>query len=229
MTDTVQALTFDAAGTLIETAEPVSDVYARVAGAYGIDMQASAIASAFRRAFTQTPAPAFSSSSLEQRDTLERMWWRGLVEKVFAQHTENKNFATMFDELYSYYALGTAWRLCPDAKEVLTQLHNRKIKVAVLSNFDSRLVNILKALDVADFFDAIVYSTLVGAAKPDAKIFLAAMAALGVEAKDTLHVGDDRIADYEGARACGMHALLISDDDNLSDTIPGLRHVLERL
>lgn len=229
MTETVHAVTFDAAGTLIETAEPVSNVYARVARAHGINMPATAIASAFRSAFAQTPAPAFSSSSLEQRDTLERMWWRRLVEKVFAQHTENENFATMFNELYGHYALGTAWRLCPDAKEVLSQLHNRKIKIAVLSNFDSRLVNILKALDVADCLNAIIYSTLVGAAKPDAKIFSAALSALGVEAKDTLHVGDNATADYDGARACGMRALLISENGNMTDAIPRLRHVLERL
>ena len=70
-----------------------------------------------------------------------------------------------------------------------------------------------------------------GAAKPDGAIFAHALETLGVEASEALHVGDNREADYDGARAAGIEALLV--DRRLTarrgDTIPDLRGILERL
>ena len=43
-----------------------------------------------------------------------------------------------------------------------------------------------------------------GAAKPDPRIFAELVALAGVPAASILHVGDDALADVEGARACGL-------------------------
>ena len=52
-------------------------------------------------------------------------------------------------------------------------------------------------------------SAFVGVEKPDPGIFRAALGAAGVEPARALMVGDDRAADYDGARAVGMEAVLI--------------------
>jgi HAD superfamily hydrolase (TIGR01509 family) len=59
------------------------------------------------------------------------------------------------------------------------------------------------------YLAAIVVSARVGAIKPDAAIFRAAAAALGLAdapAESLLHVGDDRRADVAGARRAGWRA-----------------------
>ena len=59
------------------------------------------------------------------------------------------------------------------------------------------------------YLTAVVVSARVGAIKPDAAIFRAAAAALGLEGAPSgsiLHVGDDRRADVAGARRAGWRA-----------------------
>ena len=60
--------------------------------------------------------------------------------------------------------------------------------------------------------DVAVGSKAHGKIKPDPSIFLAALAALGVEPVDAAMVGDSYEDDIEGARALGMRAILLDRD-----------------
>lgn len=52
-----------------------------------------------------------------------------------------------------------AWHLCdPNAEEVFKALRNAGVKLAVVSNFDTRLRPVLRALDCDHWFDAIAVS-----------------------------------------------------------------------
>ncbi len=64
--------------------------------------------------------------------------------------------------------------------------------MAVVSNFDTRLRDILEGLGVLDLFDAVVVSAEVGAEKPNPVIFEAACEQLGVRPEEAVHIGDDR-------------------------------------
>ena len=110
-------------------------------------------------------------------------------------------------------------------------LRGRGLGLAVVSNFDSRLPPLLDALGLAPFFDAVACSGAVGAAKPDGAIFAHALAALGVDAHEALHVGDSRVNDYDGARAAGIEALLVdrSMTTSRAGAIPDLRGILDWL
>ena len=76
-----------------------------------------------------------------------------------------------------------------------------------------------------------VCSGAVGAAKPDRAIFAHALAALGVEASEALHVGDSRVNDYDGARAAGIAALLVDRGAvaESAGTITDLRGILDHI
>jgi FMN phosphatase YigB (HAD superfamily) len=54
----------------------------------------------------------------------------------------------------------------------------------------------------------------VGVAKPDPAIFRLALEAMGVDPQHALHIGDTPAADVEGARAAGMHAVLVDPFDH---------------
>jgi len=66
------------------------------------------------------------------------------------------------------------------------------IKLAVVSNFDTRLRPILEELHLVDLFDCVVISAEVGAEKPNPVIFEKACSMLGVTAAQALVLGDDR-------------------------------------
>ena len=62
-------------------------------------------------------------------------------------------------------------------------------------------------LGIADHFDQVVYSAEAGFEKPHPGIFESALARLGLEPEEVLHVGDDRRRDVEGAHGVGMYAV----------------------
>ena len=141
-----------------------------------------------------------------------------------------RGFDAYFDRLFAHYADAGAWQVYPEVPDVLAVLRARGVALAVVSNFDSRLSPLLEALGIASFFDAVVCSGEVGVAKPDRAIFAHALAALGVEAPEALHVGDSRKADYDGARAAGIDALLVDRRAVAAPpgTILDLRGILDR-
>ena len=63
-------------------------------------------------------------------------------------------------------------------------------------------------------FDAHVLSHEVGLLKPDAAIYRLTLDRCGLEAERTLFV-DDILANVEGARAVGMHAIVFDSADQV--------------
>lgn len=202
----LQALFFDAAGTLIEPAEPVGATYARFAAVHGIHVDSAAVMQAFRRAWKASPAPLHPPGQAAPDD--DRSWWRALVAEVFGsicgEPLDEGTLEPLFESLYGHFALPQAWAVFDDvlpALEDLAQDH----RLLVLSNFDRRLRAVLAGHDLTRFFHSIVLSSEVGASKPHPRMFQAALAAAGCAPGDCLHIGDDAKCDAEGALAAGTH------------------------
>jgi putative hydrolase of the HAD superfamily len=94
-----------------------------------------------------------------------------------------------------------------DALPALSRLAARYPLVS-LSNGNADL----QRVGLADYFRAAVSAQSAGVAKPDARIFHAAAAAVGVQAHEVLHVGDDAHLDVVGAVGCGMQAVWVNRD-----------------
>lgn len=203
----LQTLFFDAAGTLIRPAEPVGQTYAQHALRHGIVAEPEAIMQAFRTAWKETLPPLHAVGQPPADD--DRGWWRALVGDVFgrvlgapaAEHVLDG----LFDELYLHYALPQAWTVFDDVVPALGDL-SRDHRLLVLSNFDRRLRSILAGHGLLLFFDQVIVSSEVGAAKPHPRMFEAALAAAGCLPQEALHIGDDTKCDLGGAQSCGIHA-----------------------
>lgn len=89
------------------------------------------------------------------------------------------------------------------------------IRTALISNTDTRMLSVLKDLEITPYLDSILLSQAVGIEKPDAKIFHLALAfsmqteLVPMEMQHGVHIGDELESDYHGALAAGMHALLL--------------------
>ena len=113
--------------------------------------------------------------------------------------------------LFAHYARAGAWRVFPEVPAVARRAPHARARLAVVSNFDRRLVGLLAALGLAPLVDAVVYSTRAGAAKPDPRIFRRARSPPSPSRPSAaLHVGDALDADVEGARAADLHAVLVA-------------------
>ncbi len=93
----------------------------------------------------------------------------------------------------------------PEVRPALERLRKRFSLIAV-TNGNADLVKV----GIDDLFADIVYARDVGAAKPDARIFAAAVAAGGARAAETLHAGDHPEYDVHGARQAGLQAVWVN-------------------
>jgi len=91
------------------------------------------------------------------------------------------------------------------------------LRRAVVSNSDGRAEWHLERCGVRDGFELVVDSEIVGVEKPDPRIFEIALDQLGVAAAHALYVGDIRSVDEAGARAAGMHFVLLDPYGDYGD------------
>jgi HAD superfamily hydrolase (TIGR01509 family) len=97
--------------------------------------------------------------------------------------------------------------------ELVHQLVSRQIPVAVISNSEGRLADLLAELGEATPFAVIVDSGRLGIDKPDRRIFEHAAAALALPLAEIVHVGDAWEADVIGARNAGAQAVWFAPSD----------------
>jgi FMN phosphatase YigB (HAD superfamily) len=83
-----------------------------------------------------------------------------------------------------------------------------KFRMAVISNADGGIERVLSRCGIADCFERITDSGIVGIEKPRTEIFELALAAMNARADESLYVGDVYSVDYAGARNAGMQAVL---------------------
>ncbi|MBV8981301.1 MAG: HAD family hydrolase [Acidimicrobiia bacterium] len=115
-----------------------------------------------------------------------------LVEELY---TATKSF-----ELQAY----------PEVPAVLTELRDRKITVAVCSNWDWHLDRAMAQAGLDELVDVMVTSAQAGARKPHPRIFERTLEVAGItDRADVVFAGDSWGADVEGPAAMGMRPVHI--------------------
>jgi putative hydrolase of the HAD superfamily len=214
-----QAVTFDVGGTLIEPWPSVGHVYAEVAAQNGMTGLSFEVVNR-----------QFTLAWRAQRDfDYSRPAWAEVVDATFRGLTKIPPSQTFFPEVYSRFAEPEAWRIFEDVAPSLKSLAARGVKMGVVSNWDERLVPLLRALKLE--FEAVVVSCEAGCVKPSPIIFKQAAQKLGVSPQHVLHVGDDFARDVIGARTAGMQALWLRRGQELQepDQINSLKELCSRI
>jgi putative hydrolase of the HAD superfamily len=106
-----------------------------------------------------------------------------------------------------------AVRVDPDALQLLSWLGEQGIKRALCSNapFPSEMMlRQVSSNGIGALMDAVLFSSQFGRRKPAPEIYLAALASVGASAGRALFVGDRVREDYEGPRAVGMRAVIVT-------------------
>jgi HAD superfamily hydrolase (TIGR01509 family) len=101
------------------------------------------------------------------------------------------------------------FRVLPSVVGLVGAMRAAGLKLAVVSNWDVSLAEVLERLGVAELLDCVVTSAEVGAAKPGPAVFLRALELLELGPEEVIHVGDSPELDLVGAEAAGIAAVLI--------------------
>ncbi len=211
----VRAVTFDAGDTLLAPTPSVGKIYAEVLAGNGVSLEPKILNERFREVF-KTAVKARPRGVVNEET--EMNFWREVVRKCVTPECPGNLVGKVFAQLWEEFALEKRWLALPGVQETLTVLAaRRRVRLAVLSNWDSRLHRILDGLDLRRNFSAVFISSEIGAEKPDARAFRATEKGLGLPAEACLHVGDNYAHDYAAARAAGWQAILLSSTPPASD------------
>ncbi|RIA92054.1 HAD-like domain-containing protein [Glomus cerebriforme] len=187
---------------------------------FGIKLDESLIDKKFRESFKSVYKlyPNYGyNSGLSSKE-----WWSKVIEKTFIEAGINKQnlsqiLPRLSTNLYNKFTTSETYELYDETEYVLSELHNtKKIKLGIISNLDERVESIFSSLNIHQYFNFILLSSKFGVEKPDVKIFEKALELGGMNtiskeerSKQILHVGDDEVRDYQGAKNVGINTLLI--------------------
>jgi putative hydrolase of the HAD superfamily len=121
------------------------------------------------------------------------------------------------EALHNEFTTGGIWtRIVPGSRGGLAALADLGVQLAIVSNSDGSVEAQLRENEICQVgpgpgvpVGAVIDSSVVGVSKPDPRIFELALEALDVPAECAMHVGDTPGADVDGARAAGVHPVLL--------------------
>jgi HAD superfamily hydrolase (TIGR01549 family) len=116
-------------------------------------------------------------------------------EALRAQLIDNTRQSTNWDQVR------------PGTRAALDSI-GRRYPIAVISNADGKIAELLHRCGIGDCFRTITDSGIVGHEKPHPAIFDSALKSMNASPQHSLYVGDVYSVDYRGATAAGMQAVL---------------------
>lgn len=109
--------------------------------------------------------------------------------------------------------------------EVLAKLAE-SYPMVLVSNFYGNISQVLEEFHLDGFFKSIVESAVVGIRKPDHRIYLLGVEALGLKPEECMVVGDSFYKDIEPAKKAGCHAAWFKGEgwteQEYDETVPDL-------
>jgi phosphoglycolate phosphatase len=186
----IQAIIFDLDGTLVDSAEDLRAALNRLLGDLGL-----------------RPIEAAEIKGMIG-DGVLKLVERGLIA-ANGDPEQKEALLPRFLEIYQANPANLT-RPYPGVVETLSGLQRQQFRLAVVTNKPvSATRKILEALSMAEFFPVVVGGDSLSQRKPHPAPLLEAARQLGVDACQTLMVGDN-IHDVEAAHAAGMRCIAVS-------------------
>lgn len=197
-----QAVLLDCMGTLVELRPPAPRLRAELRRRAGLEVSETDARAAFRAEIRYYLANHLDGRDEASLDALRDRCADVLRDSLgLDEGTRPALRAAMLAAL--------EFRAYADAAPALAQLRARGLRLVAASNWDCSLPRVLEEAGLRDLLDGVVSSAAVGAAKPDPRLFHAALAAARCPPERALAVGDSPDHDIGGARAAGVAAVLV--------------------
>ncbi|MCK5290618.1 MAG: HAD-IA family hydrolase [Thermoplasmata archaeon] len=207
-----KAVFFDAGGTLIYA--PLEQTFVDVCAKHGVDLDIERVCEAYK-VFVREDTSFFKKNrDLASQDPVK--FWNQCNKQMLEYlgvEGDTESIARRITNVFPTSAT-IQWRSYSDVSQSLAELKGMGLVLGVISNFDPFLKDILARLDLAQHFNLIITSSEVGILKPDPGIFRLALGRVGLNAEDSIYVGDAYYPDIVGATSAGLTPVLIDRDHN---------------
>jgi HAD superfamily hydrolase (TIGR01549 family) len=209
MTEAIKAIFFDAGNTLIF---PRIEELAQELTAQGYPATVDDFRAADRRGRAKLEEilwPLLRQGQIPQ--TADHVYWneylRALMEQV---HVPEAKHSDIVERLAAKFRELSFWsHIFPETPGFLNSLKARGYRLGVISNSVGWLEEYFGQVGLARHFDIILDSAIVGIEKPHPEIFRLALERAGVQAAESVFVGDTYATDIGGARLAGLRGVLL--------------------
>jgi putative hydrolase of the HAD superfamily len=197
----MRAVVFDFFGTLTDPSAEALRLSSFGATAAALGVPAGDFTAAMSGTFPQRIVGAFGDT----RATL-----RAMAERCGASPTSGQ-----LDDAVAVQHAGAAAvrRPRPGVLAVLDRLRAAGLRLGLISDCSSELVEAWSTTEYAGRIDAPVFSWQEGHRKPDLRLYAAVGERLGVAPGDCWYVGDGGSREFQGALAAGMRPILVTNED----------------
>lgn len=145
-------------------------------------------------------------------------FWTSYVERYVATLVDDPACrAEVHQHVDAEFSSTALWdRVIPGAADALRSLEATGVRLGIISNHDGSVAARLRGQEILQVgpgpgvaVECIIDSGEVGVSKPDPRIFRIALDAMALDAGDCWYVGDMPGIDVAGARAAGLHPLVM--------------------
>lgn len=233
--DAVKGIIFDYGGTIDSKADHWSHIIRQGWIKAGIDVPLDVFRDAYVHAERELarvrhilPGDNFLQLLLKKM-RIELSW---LADRQYISHDDIDRCS---DQI-ALYCYDYARRCIDEARPVLESL-SLNYPMVLVSNFYGNVDEVLRDFDIRRYFRGVIESAVVGIRKPDPRIFMLGVVALGLEPHQVLVVGDSLKKDILPARSIGCQTAWLKgrgwtpDEDAASDPsqIPSLQSLVPLL
>ena len=156
------------------------------------------------------------------------------LQQEYLKVENEKYWQTILDDLYERTKTMTA-----QSREVLLQLKDHGLPMVLVSNFYGNMHTVLHEFGFDGLFHKVIESAVVGIRKPDPRIFLLGVEALGLKPEEVTVVGDSLDKDIMPAHEAGCQTIWLrgegwtsashNGDCPYCETINALDEILEMI
>ena len=146
---------------------------------------------------------------MTENGTIDHSFWRMFYSQLLSEIGVKDEDDALRDQLVAGIQNSGNWdTIRPGTAEQLHKIGER-YRLAVISNADGKIEDVLQRCGIARCFRTITDSGLVGYEKPHPEIFRQALKSMNAAPEESLYVGDVYSVDYLGAIGAGMQAMLM--------------------
>jgi HAD superfamily hydrolase (TIGR01509 family) len=146
---------------------------------------------------------------MTKNGTTDHSFWWMFYSQLLSEIAFKDRDNAVLDQLVASIRNSGNWdTIRPGTAERLQEMGERR-ELAVISNADGKIKDVLQRCGIAQCFRTITDSGIVGYEKPHPEIFRQALKSMSAKAEESLYVGDVFSVDYLGATGAGMQALLM--------------------
>ncbi len=160
-----------------------------------------------------TPSAWQSYNDAKRAGATGKNAWCGFMEALL-RGAALEHARELADWLWSEQPGRNLWRKpIAGMVELVRELRGRDVPLAIISNSEGRLLELVQDMGFGEYFGVVVDSGLLEFEKPDRRMFDLAAEHLATNSERLIHVGDSFEADVLGALGAGARAIWFAPSD----------------